>query len=123
MLHAEDDRSERSIAASEGDRSEGSIAAQRRFWCRAGRAKTSLSGSLGPRLDLPHARPGRRVFQEENSVLLFSNPGGRGRDRSPFQEFRKVARGRAGAMGVEAPSPEKGLMGATMEVPVSTAEL
>jgi len=34
-----------------------------------------------------------------------------------------VARGRAGAMGVEAPSPEKGLMGATMEVPVSTAEL
>jgi len=45
LLHAEDDRSERSIAAPEGDRSEGSIAAQRRFWCRAGRAKTWLSGS------------------------------------------------------------------------------
>ena len=54
---------------------------------------------------------------------FFKPREGRGRDRSPFQEFRKVARGRAGAMGVEAPSPEKGLMGATMEVPVSTAEL
>ena len=68
--------------------------------------------------------PGRRVFQEEILFCFFSNPArGRGRDRSPRQEFRKVARGRAGAMGVEAPSPEKGLMGATMEVPVSTAEL
>lgn len=70
--------------------------------------------------------PGQAEEFSRRKILFcfFSNPArGRGRDRSPRQEFRKVARGRAGAMGVEAPSPEKGLMGATMEVPVSTAEL
>ena len=63
-------------------------------------------------------------FSRRKILFCFFKPReGRGRDRSPRQEFRKVARGRAGAMGVEAPSPEKGLTGATMEVPVSTAEL
>ena len=70
--------------------------------------------------------PGQAEEFSRRKILFcfFSNPAG-GREGETDRRARSFARwpAGAGAMGVEAPSPEKGLTGATMEVPVSTAEL